>query len=326
MTVEDKSKAANAQTETPIVSENIVESPSTEESMAQCSVPLSGNTLYSGNTEPADDNGCVASEPTDPYKIDKDYLVVDPGVPGQEWCVLSFIRPEDLEKKREAFYMHRFLNESVNEYLTSSVRDMARRINADFFKTMEARCEKLMKSKNPNHHVMAKELNKIRKEIECDEDKLAEMCLHKHGTDLETTLAQYDEFKLSKSEDLDKVFDEENGKRTSIMGIKFSGAYPFQEAAAERAKFLAENVEPGVHHYIAQSFHWCPFDPDPNGVKDQRYLNKELNELMKRKQENLALMNHQFNQRKNALVEEANAQRENLRERLRQKYKNRRKR
>ena len=236
---------------------------------------------------------------------EKDYLVVDPGVPGQEWCVLSFIRPEDLARKRELFYMHHYLGEQVNEYLAASVQDMSRRINAEFFKAMEDRIEKLKESKNENHQVIANEMYEIRKSLECDENKLAEMCLHAHGKDPEDTLAQFDAFKLRRAEKLDEEFDQQHGKQTSVMGIKFSGAYPFQEAAVERAKFLAENVESGVHHYVAQSFHWCPFDPDPNGIKDQRYLNKDLNEIMKRKQENQELVNQQFKQRKDRLVEEA---------------------
>lgn len=265
-----------------------------------------------------------STTPIEQNELKKNYLTIDPSVPGQEWCVLSFIRPEDLEKKREVFYMHHFLNDTINEYLASSVKDMCRRINAQFFKNMEERCEHLSKSKNENHQLIAKQMHQIRKELECDEEKFAKLCLHHHGTDMDDTLAQYDEYKLDKSEDLDKIFNDQHGKQTSIMGIKFSGAYPFQEAADERAKFLAENVEPGVHHYIAQSFHWCPFDPDPNGIKDQRYLNKNLNEVMKRKQESLELAKQQFNQRKNNLIEKAHSERESeresIRERLRKKY------
>lgn len=255
----------------------------------------------------------------------KDFLTIDPKVHGQEWCVLSMIRPEDLAKKREMFFMDRFLKDVVNSQVTSSVADLCRRMNGQFFKEMDARIAKLKESRNENAQVIASEMTAIRKELEYQEEEMVNQSLHSHKEELEDLVARYDEFKLMGESTIGEEFDAQHGKQASVMGIKFSGAFPFQEAAAERAEFLGRNVEPGVDHYVAQSFFWCPFDPDPNGIKDQRHLNEELNELMKRKMESQEQAKAEFEARKKDMVEKAQANnREELRKRLREKYGNRR--
>lgn len=250
----------------------------------------------------------------------KNYLVVDPGVPGQEWCVLSFVTPEDLAHKRQLYFMDNFLHDVINEYIESSTRDMCRRINAKFFRETEDKIDVLKRSKNPNHQVISEELHKIRKALETDEEEFATLCTHKHSMELDDVLAKYNDF-LVKRNDLHEKFDEMHGKRTSVMGVKFSGAYPFQDQAVERAKFLAENVERGVHHYVGQSFHWLPFDPNPDGIKDNRYLNEELNNLMKSKRENEELGKRAFEERRREMLKQENDKNANLKQRIKDKYK-----
>lgn len=251
----------------------------------------------------------------------KDFLTVDPKVHGQDWCVISMIRPEDLAKKREMFFMDRFLKEVVNNQVTASVADLCRRMNGQFFKQMDERISKLNDSVNENAQEIASEMTAIRKELEFQEEEMVQQSLHSHQEELDDLVAKYDEFKLMGESTIGEEFDAQHGKQASVMGIKFSGAFPFQEAAADRAEFLGKNVEPGVDHYVAQSFFWCPFDPDPNGVTDQRHLNEELNELMKRKMESQEQAKAEFESRKKDMVEKAQENnREELRKRLREKY------
>lgn len=255
----------------------------------------------------------------------KDFLTVDPKVHGQEWCVISMVRPEELARKRELFFLDRYLKDVVNSQMTSSVTDLCRRMNAQFFKSMDERISKLKESRNENAPVIAAELTSIRKELEYSEEEMIQQSLHTHKEDLDDLIARYDEFKLIGEGTIGAEFDNENGKQASVMGVKFSGAFPFEEAAVERAEFLGKNVEPGVDHYVAQSFFWCPFDPDPNGVHDQRHLNEELNELMKRKMESQEQAKAEFEARKKELVEKSQeSSREDLRKKLREKYGNRR--
>jgi hypothetical protein len=250
-------------------------------------------------------------------------LVVDPGVPGQEWCVMSFVTPVNLQQKRMLNMMDKFLYESINEYIDASTRDMCRRINAKFFKEMEESIAKLERSKNENHKIIAEEMTKIRKNLEVNEEEFASLCTHKHKMEIDDTQAKFEEFVIRRGPEIGKEFDEQHGNQVSVCGIKFSGAFPFQEQAVERAKFLGENVERGVDHYVAQSFHWCPFDPSPNAITDQRYQNKELNRLMEEKNANEQMKNKFFEERKRELMENANKKNDDLKETLKKKYKGR---
>ena len=247
-------------------------------------------------------------------------LTVSPSVPGQEWCVMSFVTPGDVATKFKMYEYDRFLNDTINEYIESSTRDMCRRINAKFFKEMEDRIAKLEKSKNDNHKVIAREMHEIRKNLETNEEEFANLCTHKHGMDLDETCAKFEDFQIRHGDKLREEFERENGRRPTVMGIKFDGAYPFMEQAEERAKFLAENVERGVHHFIAQSFHWCPFDPNADAVKEQRYQQRELNRLMEEQRRNQEMKDRFFQERKQELMSSAQTQNESLKDRLRKKY------
>tara|TARA_R100001163_G_C5063300_1_gene200544 strand:- start:2053 stop:2907 length:855 start_codon:yes stop_codon:yes gene_type:complete len=253
-------------------------------------------------------------------------LTVSPSVPGQEWCVMSFVTPGDTAKEFKMYMYDHFLQDTINEYLEASTRDMCRRINAKFFKSMEDRIAKMEKSKNENHQEIAKEMTLIRKELETNEEEFANLCTHKHAMNLDDTMAKFEDFEIKNGEKLQQDFEKENGRRPTVMGIKFDGAYPFMEQAEERAKFLAENVERGVHHFIAQSFHWCPFDPNADAVKEQRYQHKELNRLMEEQRRNQEMKDRFFQERKQEMMQDAQTKNADLKERLRKKYKARRER
>lgn len=248
----------------------------------------------------------------------RDYLRPDPEVPGQQWCVLAFVSPEDLIEKKNLFMMNKFLVDEVNQYLSATSVHMSRNINAKLFKSFEDKIEKLGKSKSPHHKQLVEELTTIRKEFEVDEAAFSNECLHAHKSGLEDVKAKFDDYKIQRT-DLEKEFDEANQKRTSVRGVKFCGAYPFQEAAMERAQFLAENVERHVDHLVCQSFHWAPFDPNVNAIKDQRYMDQELNDLVRRRNENEQLKQKFFEENKRQMVEKANAEND-LKRKLQEKY------
>lgn len=256
-------------------------------------------------------------------KSGEEALTVSPAVPGQEWCVLSFVTPGDTAAKFRMFEYDNFLRETINEYIVSSTRDMCRRINAKFFKGVEDQISKLEKSKNENHLLIAREMHEIRKNLETNEEEFAQLCTHTHGMSLDDTVAKFEDFQIRRGPAMREEFEKENGKRPTVTGIKFNGAFPFMEQAEQRAKFLAENVERGVHYFVAQSFHWCPFDPNADAIKEQRYQNQELNRLMEEQRRNQEQQDKVFNTRKEELVSKAQNQNQDLKNRLRKKYKNR---
>jgi hypothetical protein len=260
-----------------------------------------------------------------PHKKDREYLTADPALPGQDWCVMAFISPEDRIKQRSLYEMDKFLVEMMNEYIVSSAVHMARSINAELQKKFEAHIVKLKKSVTEGHQLIAQEMTEIRRKMQIVEEDFAKECGHKHCMEQEDLLAKYEDFRIRRVEELEREFNKKFGNQTSVRGFKFCGAFPYEEAAVERANFLAENVERGVDHFVGKSFEWLPFDPNPDAIKDIRYLNKELNELMKRKKENEEMKDKFFEERKRELVTKATDQNKNLKAELKKKYTDRKK-
>ena len=234
---------------------------------------------------------------------------------------MAFISPEDLVQKKALFYADHFLHEVVNEYLQASALHITKLINTKFRKSVEDQIEKMKKSKHENTRLLAEELQEVRRNLQLDEDAMVNEACHDHRMELDDLMAKFEDYKIRKANELEAIFSAANQYRCNTRGVKFCGAFPFPEAAAERAQFLAENVENGVHHFVAQSFNWLPFDPNPDAIKDNRYQNKDLNELMRRKQENSEFQKRVFEDDKQRRIEAAKKQQHELKKALKNKYK-----
>jgi hypothetical protein len=69
-------------------------------------------------------------------------------------------------------------------------------------------------------------------------------------------------------------------KQTTVCGFKIRGCYATEAEAHNRAKFL-QQCDPYHNIYVGEVGKWCPFEDDPEKAKDNEYMNKELNDLMK---------------------------------------------
>lgn len=96
----------------------------------------------------------------------------------------------------------------------------------------------------------------------------------------------------------------ENVKNCTTRGIKFRGAFATKEEADAYAKQLQQS-DPKFNIFVGEGFKWLPFDPEPNTVKDQRYYEKELNELMDAYDKNEAQRRQVEQERKKKKMEEA---------------------
>lgn len=75
-------------------------------------------------------------------------------------------------------------------------------------------------------------------------------------------------------------FDDICDFRTNVRGVKIRGIYDTQREANIRAKVL-QKMDNSFHVYVGQVGYWLPWDPNPNNVEEQEYLNKDLNRLNK---------------------------------------------
>ena len=76
------------------------------------------------------------------------------------------------------------------------------------------------------------------------------------------------------------VDESKRDPKLTVCGFKVRGSYETYEEAKKRAEFL-QKCDPYHNIYIASVGKWCPFEDNPEKAKDNEYMNKDLNKLMK---------------------------------------------
>ncbi|MCJ7638167.1 MAG: hypothetical protein MUO21_11820, partial [Nitrososphaeraceae archaeon] len=95
-------------------------------------------------------------------------------------------------------------------------------------------------------------------------------------------------------------------KNCSVRGLKFRGVFGTYAEATARAKELQDS-DPNFHVFVGEVGKWCPWDPDPNSIKDQEYQQNELNDLMKGYKDNLDKSKKMQKERKDDMLRQAAA-------------------
>ena len=98
---------------------------------------------------------------------------------------------------------------------------------------------------------------------------------------------KFEDFKYRNEKELSDIFNEENDFQTNVRGVKVRGVYDTKKEADFRAKKL-QNKDPYHNVFVAEVGYWLPWDPTLSYIDDidGEYLNKDLNSLMKKYQEN----------------------------------------
>jgi hypothetical protein len=97
------------------------------------------------------------------------------------------------------------------------------------------------------------------------------------------------------------LVSDKDPKHRSLVGVKFRGAYCTVEEAQEASKRLQAGDK--YHHiYVGETGKWLPFSPNPDEIKDQKFQNDKLNELMEGYLENQIKKDIHFEQRKAELI------------------------
>lgn len=96
---------------------------------------------------------------------------------------------------------------------------------------------------------------------------------------------KYTDFLYNRQDDFEKEFMEMNDFQTTVRGIKVRGVYDSLKEAQVRAKLL-QRKDKNFNVFVGQVGYWLPWDPTPHKVENQEYFEKELNELVKKYNEN----------------------------------------
>ena len=115
---------------------------------------------------------------------------------------------------------------------------------------------------------------------------------------------KYKDFLFAKQEELEKEYYEKNNFQTSIRGLKVRGVYDTLKEAQHRAKEIQRN-DRSFNVYIGQVGYWLPWDPTPQKVANQEYLEEGLNNLVKKYQENQKFKEQHFQENLDYVKEQA---------------------
>jgi membrane-associated HD superfamily phosphohydrolase len=201
--------------------------------------------------------------------VDKvDYLDQDAQVRGQNYVCLSFLSPEDVIVRREAFFFQRFLS-AVGQDVVNLLDGIAAKFGPN----------------DPN----VVETVSILKER------------HKYLVSDQAMDEEYRFYVEKKEKELSKEFDEQVQFRTSIRGIKVRGVYETLAEAMNRVESI-KRVDPKFNVYVAEVGCWCPWSPNPDDIQDVKYAETQLNTLMKSYKDNLSKRDEYYQNRKETLL------------------------
>lgn len=193
-----------------------------------------------------------------------DFLNEDPIIRNQNYCLLSFLSPEDVLMNKEAYYFKRFMDnfakdmKSLLDNLENKYQD-----DKDLFETIR------------NNHAY------IFDNKEMDE--------------------QYKFYKSAYGSEIERDFHKDNNFMTSIRGIKVRGVFDTIDEAKNRCEFL-KKIDNKFDIFIGQIGCWCPWSPNPNDLENQEYSETQLNTLMKQYKKNMDERDEIFDKRKNDYI------------------------
>jgi hypothetical protein len=197
-----------------------------------------------------------------------DLLEEDKSIAGQKFVCVSFCSPEKILKQKEIFFFEEFLKKW------------------EFNKSME-KFVQFLNFISYKYNVSFDEMFADFKDFVKEEKANLE------------TINMHDEFKTfvdNNEDELQKQFDILNNFQTNTRGLKIRGSYPTQEEAELRCKMLRE-IDPHHDVFVGPVGMWMPWEPEAYKTGRVEYMEEELNQLMKEKQNNEANAKVSFEQR-----------------------------
>ena len=114
----------------------------------------------------------------------------------------------------------------------------------------------------------------------------------------------FEDWKYSKSQELESEFFEKNEFHTSMRGLKIRGSYDTYREATVRAQVLRKK-DPNFNVFIGQVGYWLPWDPAAEQIQEQEYQESMLNDLVKKYKENLESRDELYEQVKQERIQKA---------------------
>ena len=186
-----------------------------------------------------------------------DLLEEDKPISGQKFVCVSFVSPENILKQKNIYFFEEFLKHFD---LTKSIEKFTQFLNFISYK----------------HEISFEPIMEDFKEfLKSEKSKLVDV----------QVLDDYKNFLDAKEDSLADQFNITNNFQTSVRGLKIRGSYSTQQEAELRAKLLRE-IDPNHNVYVGPVGMWMPWEPEAYKTGRVEYMEDELNQLMKEKNEN----------------------------------------
>lgn len=93
-------------------------------------------------------------------------------------------------------------------------------------------------------------------------------------------------------------------KEHPLRGVKIRGSYKTLAQAKAQADQLRQ-FDKASHIFVCSIGKWLTFDPSPELIEDENYMEEQLNKLLKGTKENKLKVKQQFEERKQQMLEKA---------------------
>jgi len=210
--------------------------------------------------------------------VKEDFLDEDNEIPGQRFCLLSFLSPEKVLAKKELYFFDQFLKNYEINWKTKNLEKFLAKQVMDFNKKLDTEADRLMETDLSGAADICRQ---ARIRIDNVLDNYHDFVKQNASDITQTSIKDsYDDFMYAHGKKLEDDYHSKNNFQTTVRGLKIRGSYSSQEEATARAKKLQRND--AVHNiYVATVGKWLAWDPSPHEVGDQEYAEDQLNELMK---------------------------------------------
>lgn len=196
---------------------------------------------------------------------ERDFLTNDSPLRGQNYVCLSFIHPKDVLKQRHEFEFEKYI------------------------------------------HAIGADLNGLLDKIVEDyPERTGDVRLvrERHASVMGDSIkSDFDLFCNRYRKEIDDSFNEKHEFQTAVQGIKVRGVFESIEEAKNRCTTLRREDADKFNIFVAEVGCWCPWNPDPNDVGDQEFVETQLNTLMSKYHENSDNATNFYNERKKVMIE-----------------------
>lgn len=203
----------------------------------------------------------TAASTTEPVE---DLLDEDPQIRGQNYVCLSFLNPEDVLVKKDAWLVQKFI-----AHLGRDIGTLLNNIEASF----------------PDFSGNVRSIKER----------------YAYLSDPVIMNEEYHHFYSANFRELEEEYLKNNDFQPTIRGLKIRGIYETQKEAQTRVATI-KKFDRKFDVYIGQVGVWLPWSPPSLAVESQEYQESQLQQMMKKYKENCDLRDHFFTTRKEMML------------------------